>query len=151
MKLTKNYNYFLYITTTVIAIYLWSIFTKIHYNPNYVMKGHHDYPINVFLIFGIYTCGWGIFVLGLFQLKLYLNGNNQLTIITIIYTCLILYAFFLLLEGSTIDRSILSTGRFKKSMAIIIPSSNVLIFSWTKYAKRINLESKFQKIGKELF
>jgi amino acid transporter len=151
MKINKNYNYFLYITITIILIYLWTIFTKIHYDPNYVMKGHHDYRFRGFLIFGIYVFGWFFFVLGLYQLKYYLRGNNTLLLLTIIYSCLIGYVFYLLFEGNTIELSSVSSGRFRKSMAIIIPSLIILIFSWTKYAKLIHLESKLQNLEKNNF
>ena len=142
MKLIKNFNKIIIVIALLIAIYLWGIFIEIDYNPNYVMKGHHDYAFRGYLLFIFYTIGWVLFLIGIIQLKCHLMGLNRLPLISIIYFGIIGYVFFLLTICGNFDSSIIKTGAFRKSINIVLPSLIVLSFSWTKYVKNIHLESK---------
>jgi hypothetical protein len=146
MKLIKNYNYIVISIILLISIYLWTIFTKINYNPNYVMKGHHDYPFNGYLKFMFYCVGWIIFMTGVIQLKHHLMGINRLPLISIIYFGIIGYVFFLLFVCNGFEMEVIKTGMFRKALSLTLPSIIILIFSWSKYAKEIHEESKTKKI-----
>jgi hypothetical protein len=145
MKLIKNYNYIVISIIILISIYLWTIFTKINYNPNYVMKGHHDYPFNGYLIFIFYCVGWIIFTTGIIQVKHHLMGVNRLPLISIIYFGIIGYVFFLLFVCGDFDITILKTGKFRKALNLILPSIIILVFSRSKYVKKMHEESKINK------
>lgn len=142
MKLIKNYNKIIIAITLLIITYLWTVFLKIDYNPNHVMKGHHDYSFRGYLLFFFYCIGWIIFLTGIIQLKYHLMGTNRLPLITIIYFGIIGYVFFLLTICCDFDSSIVETGAFRKSMNIFLPSVIVLSFSWTKYVKNIHMKYK---------
>jgi hypothetical protein len=148
MKLIKYYNYITTLIILLITMYLWTIFTKINYNPNHIMKGHHDYAFNGYLMFIFYCVGWILFITGIILLKDYLMGENSLPVILIIYFGIIGYVSFLLIVCSDFDLKIIRTGAFHKSINLILPCVIVLIFSWTKYAKQIHEKSKTNKYAK---
>lgn len=141
MKLKQNINYILFVAIVIIVIYLWTIFINIKYDPNYIPKGHHDYGINGFLIFYAYALGWLIFLMSLFQLKFYLNGKDNLYLITFILSSMSAYILFLLFVCRPID-TVIHSGSFRKGMALFVPSIILLILSHTKNAKKVHTESK---------
>jgi hypothetical protein len=150
MKLIKNYNIIVTSIILLIAIYLWTIFVKIDYDPNYIMKGHHDYRFLGYLKFMIYCIAWVIFIIGIFQLKYHLMGKNRLLLISIIYFGIIGYILYLLSVCYGFGMAIAKTGAFRKALTLILPSLIILIFSWTKYVKKIHKESKSNKFKSKL-
>ena len=149
MKLVKNFNYILLITIVTIAIYLWTIYTNINYNPNHIPVSHHDYGISGFVILACYTIAWIIFIVGLLQLKCYLLGKDRIYLIVFIYGAIISYTLFLLFQPiqlffEPIDLKIFRSGSFKKSLVLVIPSTLILIFTTTKYARAIHYKNKIQ-------
>ncbi|RKS02798.1 hypothetical protein [Flavobacterium sp. 102] len=141
MKIKKNFNYIIFVSIIFIAIYLWTIFVNIKYDPNYTSKSHHDYGINGFLVFFAYAFGWLIFVVAIFQIKYYLNGKDNLYLITFILASTSAYILFLLFVCGSIE-NLIQTGSFKKGMALFLPSIISLIIIHTKGFKKIHLESK---------
>jgi len=93
------------------------------------MKDHHDYPWNGFALFAAYSCGWIIFLFGLFQFRHYLFGTiNTLRLMRTLNYIIAIYTFFLLL-GVPINSKLFSNGPFKKGLALIIPSVIAIILS----------------------
>ncbi len=143
MTLKKNFSYALYISIVMIGIYLLAIFLNIKYDPNHIPKSHHDYGINSFLIFIAYAFGWLVFLIGFFQIKNYLNGKDNLYLLTFILGSTSAYILFLLFVCTPME-TVIQSGSFKKGMGLFVPSIILLILSHTKNFKRVHTESKVQ-------
>lgn len=142
MNYNKIYNYTIVLIIALVAVYLFLIFLKIDYNPNYVRKGHHDFSFKGYLKFFIYLIGWFFFLMGVFQLKEYLLGQNKLLLISVLYIIIISYVLFLFSVTYGFNETSLKTGAFFKAASLIISSFIVLLFSWTKYATELHERSK---------
>ena len=143
MKLKQNFNYLIFASIILIGIYLWTIFANIKYEPNHVSTSHHDYGINGFFIFFFYSCGWVIFLFALLQVKKYLDGKDNLYLISFMLGSISLYILFLLFVCTPIE-TVINSGSFKKGMILFAPSIILLIIIHTKNFKRIHSESKIE-------
>lgn len=150
MKLVKNYIIFLTLTITSIVIYLTLMFVDIEYNPNYKMKGHHDYAFNGYLLFGLFTCFWLVFTFGLFQLKFYLEGKERLPLTKFVFGGLFLYGLFLILLEYPFSSE---KNNILHLVMLTLASLLMLVFSLAKPAKESHRQSKIdnqEKLRKRL-
>ncbi|MGC4039286.1 MAG: hypothetical protein QM710_00395 [Flavobacterium sp.] len=154
MKPIKYFDKFLILAIMLIAAYLVYVFASIDFDPDYTNKGHHDNAFNGYMIALICTFFWTVFIVGLFQVKYYLQGKERLYLVSFIFAGLSLYLLALTFlcfpmsykEKRTIDA-------FMNFFVLIIPSLILLGFSWTKYVRNIHNQSKLnhqQELRKKL-
>lgn len=144
MDIKKNYNILLFCAIAVIVLYLIFMFANIKYNPYHVMKHHHDYPFSGYLLFFIFTCFWGVFVLGLFQLKSYLLGKERLLFVNFIFGALTLYLSMICVDFLTEPLNDETNKQLINFLPLITPSIFLMVFSWTPFAKAIHNKSKVE-------
>lgn len=122
----------------MIVIQLWVIFINTESQPNTIHKELKCGIIIPFFDLIFYTCGWLLFTVGLFQIKLYSYGKERLALITFIFGAIAGYLVFLyLIFGPTLF--------IKNGVSLFIASIIAIFLSHSKRVKKIYLESKKPK------
>ena len=136
MDLKKGYNYGLYLFIAFVLTYLTIIFFKFNIDGPIINTENSRISVATFFLFLFYCASWIVFFLGLFQLNHYINGKNNLTIITLIFGIFPVYGIFLMIVLEFKSISDLFFSPFNKVTFFIISSIIILIFSRTSFIKK---------------
>jgi hypothetical protein len=145
MDFKKGYNYGLYLFIVFVLTYLTIIFLNFNIDGPTESLENPRISVATFFFFLFYCASWIIFLIGLFQLKHYINGKNNLALITLIFGSFFVYGIFLLIVlelKSIID---LFFCPLNKVTFFVITSLIILIFSRTSFIKKMRLNQKLEE------
>ena len=115
----------LYLFIAFVLTYLTIIFFKFNIDGPIINTENSRISVATFFLFLFYCASWIVFFLGLFQLNHYINGKNNLTIITLIFGIFPVYGIFLMIVLEFKSISDLFFSPFNKVTFFIISSINI--------------------------
>jgi hypothetical protein len=145
MNFKKGFNYGLYLFIAFVLTYLTIIFFNLNIDGPTNSSENPRVSVGTFFLFLLYCGSWIMFFFGLFELKNYINGKNNSTIITFIFGSFFIYGIFLLIVLDFKNIRDLFSSPCNKITFYIISSLIILIFSRTSFIKKLRLNQKLKE------